>query len=237
MDEAERMCGNILNKPPNLRLRRATTTIKDGKRRRDICDVGTRSRPPTKPASPQSQRKRYCGNCGKRGHYAKTCKSPSAEFGLHAPDDLDSELPPRLWNNTKRSRGEPVAVMSIYTSLEQPLGGLATLDLSGNDTLVLQFEAPNDVGVCQVAVRHGPDLAEPDYTNDGEQAAVLEAFSRISEVSCRSNHPPEAKQRDSSCPGRIWLYWCCNQFSRTQIHDINATGKVALNPIIQNSAG
>ncbi|KAJ7899159.1 hypothetical protein B0H14DRAFT_2556727 [Mycena olivaceomarginata] len=97
--------------------------------------------------------------------------------------------------------------MSVYKSLKQPLDGLAALDLSGNHAL--QLEAPNDVAVSQVIVRHAPDPVKRDYrngesnrplllpatkleeniaapeelciTNDG----VLKGFSRIYEVSCR----------------------------------------------------
>ncbi|KAJ7867389.1 hypothetical protein B0H14DRAFT_2731286 [Mycena olivaceomarginata] len=97
--------------------------------------------------------------------------------------------------------------MSVYKSLKQPLDGLAALDLSGNHAL--QLEAPNDVAVSQVIVRHAPDPIKRDYrngesnrplllpatkleetiappeelciTNDG----VIEGFSRIYEVSCR----------------------------------------------------
>ncbi|KAJ7883685.1 hypothetical protein B0H14DRAFT_2701438 [Mycena olivaceomarginata] len=97
--------------------------------------------------------------------------------------------------------------MSVYKSLKQPPDGLAALDLSGNHAL--QLEAPNDVAVSQVIVRHAPDPVKRDYqngesnrplllpttkleetiappeelciTNDG----VLEGFSRIYEVPCR----------------------------------------------------
>lgn len=47
--------------------------------------------------------------------------------------------------------------MSVYTSLKQPLEGLAALNLSDND--ILQFEQPNDVAVSRV-VRYAPDLVK-----------------------------------------------------------------------------
>ncbi|KAJ7691684.1 hypothetical protein B0H14DRAFT_2651928 [Mycena olivaceomarginata] len=74
----------------------------------------TSRKSPTNPASPlQSQRKRYCGICGKPGHYVKTWKTPSAEFRLHAPHELDRELPARLSNNTNRSEGVSAVAMKI----------------------------------------------------------------------------------------------------------------------------
>ncbi|KAJ7882080.1 hypothetical protein B0H14DRAFT_2565600 [Mycena olivaceomarginata] len=51
LDEAQKLCNGILNKPPTASLH-PMTSVEDNKRRREICDVGTRSRALTNPASP-----------------------------------------------------------------------------------------------------------------------------------------------------------------------------------------
>ncbi|KAJ7796906.1 hypothetical protein B0H14DRAFT_3157760 [Mycena olivaceomarginata] len=63
--------------------------------------------------------------------------------------------------------------MSVYKSLKQPLDGLAALDLSGNHAL--QLEAPNDVAVSQVIVRHVQDPVKRDYRNGESNRPLLPA--------------------------------------------------------------
>ncbi|KAJ7717608.1 hypothetical protein B0H14DRAFT_3011785 [Mycena olivaceomarginata] len=185
--EAQTLCNSILNKLPNASLH-PMTSVEDKKRRREICDVGTRSRAPTNPASPlQSQRKRNCRICGKPGHYLKTCKKPHVEFRPHASHELD-----RL-------------AVNVHISLKQPLEGLAALELSDNDTL--QFRKPNVVAVPHHRERQpvqpllipaaklggnivalnemGSTNSVSSFSGGAQPAAVVEAFSRICKVPCR----------------------------------------------------
>jgi hypothetical protein len=75
--------------------------------------------------------------------------------------------------------------MSVYKSLKQPLDGLAALDLSGNHAL--QLEAPNDVAVSQVIVRHAPDPVKRDYQNGESNRPLLLPATKLEETIA----PPE----------------------------------------------